>query len=195
MNDYSTISKSICEYCNLSYSKGLVVAHSGNISVRLSSELILTTPTLFSKQRLEPRDLVICDMNSNVLDGYNKPSSEIGTHLAIYSTNSDINAIIHTHPPYLCSYLYEGKLPNRDISFESQYWLKDLLLVPQFEPGSSSLSDFILSNKEKKALLYLLIKHGLFACGKSLQEAWWRTEIMENCSMINHLIDSRNING
>ena len=51
------------------YAKGWVASNDGNISIRLDQNRILATPTGVSKGKMEPDDLIICDLNGNKIEG------------------------------------------------------------------------------------------------------------------------------
>ena len=69
--------------------RGYVPSTDGNISVRLDSRRVLTSPTGISKGMMTPDDLVVTD-----LEGKNQrppePSSELAMHLLIYRRRPDI---------------------------------------------------------------------------------------------------------
>ena len=64
--------------------RGFVVATDGNISVRLDSRRILTSPTGMSKGTMIDEDMVIVDLEGHRLSGRRNPSSELAMHLLIY---------------------------------------------------------------------------------------------------------------
>ena len=51
----------ICEIGRLVFQKGWVAANDGNISIKLSSNRLLATPTAICKGMMKPDDLIICD--------------------------------------------------------------------------------------------------------------------------------------
>ena len=53
----------------LLYERGLIVAGDGNISARLSDELVITTPAGACKGMLEPEDMVVVDLEGRVRGG------------------------------------------------------------------------------------------------------------------------------
>ena len=49
---------------------------------------------------MKDKDIVILDLNGNVVEGENLPSSEWQMHLKLYKTREDIDAVIHAHTLY-----------------------------------------------------------------------------------------------
>ena len=71
------------------YQKGLVASNDGNISVRFNENEILITPTGVCKGDMTPDQMLKVDMESRVLSGFMKPTSEMKMHLAVYRKRSD----------------------------------------------------------------------------------------------------------
>src|ERR1700744_3567938 len=66
------------------YRLGFVPGTAGNLSVRLSHDRVLATPTAMSKFLLKPADMVVVDMEGHRVGESRNVTSEIGMHLAIY---------------------------------------------------------------------------------------------------------------
>src|ERR1700733_9582294 len=81
------------------YRLGFMPGTSGNLSVRLNQNHVLATPTGCSKYMLRPEDMVVVDLDGRLLSGTRNVTSEIGMHLAVYRMRSDVEAVIHAHPP------------------------------------------------------------------------------------------------
>jgi len=82
------------------YNRGLIAGSAGNLSVRLKGGKFLVTPTRRNKIFLRKEDLLVVNREGRVVEGEGKPTSEISMHISIYERRSDINAIVHAHPPY-----------------------------------------------------------------------------------------------
>ena len=59
----------IVRYGRMVHDKGFVAAMDGNLSVRLTEERILVTPTGLSKGAMRPTDLVIVDPEGKHVSG------------------------------------------------------------------------------------------------------------------------------
>lgn len=94
------IKEEICEIGKLMYDRGYVVSNDGNISVKVSENEIIITPSGVSKGRMTPDMMVKVDGNGNILEGNRYPSSEMKMHLAVYRERPDIYSVIHAHPPH-----------------------------------------------------------------------------------------------
>ena len=83
VNEYE-VKKQICEIGQRIYNKGFVAANDGNITVKVSDNVLFATPTGVSKGYMTPDMLIKVDMDGNVIEGKLKPSSELKMHLRVY---------------------------------------------------------------------------------------------------------------
>ena len=81
---------------------GLIRSSDGNLSVRLDETHFLMTPSGLYKMSMEPDDPIVVNQEGEVLIGKPglKPTSEINMHLEAFRQRTDINAVLHAHPPY-----------------------------------------------------------------------------------------------
>ena len=92
------------------YQKDFVAATDGNISARLMGNRMLITPSGSCLGELTPNQLVLVDFNRRVLSGTANPSSETPMHIMAYSQRTDINAVIHAHPPVTTGFSQNKRL-------------------------------------------------------------------------------------
>lgn len=182
--------KEIIEAGKHIYEKGLVSGTAGNISCRLSESRFLITASNTCLGQLKLDELVLVDEKgkpTEVTSQRSQPSSETGTHLAIYEVRSDINAVVHTHSIYASALAY-ARIHLKPVNPESFYILGDVPLIPYFKFGSIELAQAI---KEKigdyRALL--LQEHGVITIGKDLWEAVYIAELVEEVAKISYLVE------
>ena len=82
--------RDICIVGRWIHARNFVAATDGNISVRLDSSRILTSPTAISKGMMAPDDLVVTDLKGKRISGRRPPSSELAMHLLIYRRRPDV---------------------------------------------------------------------------------------------------------
>ena len=100
MQNTHRIKQDICEIGRRIYAKGFAAANDGNITVRVSDNVVLCTPTMHSKGFLKPDDIATVDMTGKQVAGRKKRSSEALLHLEIYKQRSDVKSVVHCHPPH-----------------------------------------------------------------------------------------------
>lgn len=82
------------------FMRGLSSGGSGNISVKLSDDRFLVTPTNSCLGELESERVSLIDINGNHISG-DKPSKEVPMHLAWYRHRPNCGAVVHLHSPWL----------------------------------------------------------------------------------------------
>lgn len=88
-----------CWKANLELPKlGLVIYTFGNVSsIDRNRGVFAIKPSGVDYDRMEPKDMVIVDLDGNVVDGELRPSSDVNTHLVLYNAFPHIGGIVHTH--------------------------------------------------------------------------------------------------
>ena len=116
------------------WKKDYVAATDGNVSVRLSDDRFLVTPSGFSKGFIAPDQLLVIDWDMTpVGPRYGstrdlRPSSEMRLHLEAYRQRPDIVSVVHAHPPTAVALSIAGVSLARCVLPEHRLRLKALLL-------------------------------------------------------------------
>lgn len=170
--------KAIVEIGKRMFIKGFVASNDGNISIRVGSNAIWTTPTGVSKGYMTPDMMVKIDMDGKVLAGRCKPSSEIKMHLRVYNENQDVMAVTHAHPPVATSFAIAGISLDKAILPEAVVNLGSVPIAHYATPGSTDVPDSVAPFcKSYNAVL--LANHGALSWGKDVFEAYYRLESLE----------------
>jgi L-ribulose-5-phosphate 4-epimerase len=105
-----TLKKVVCDL-NLELPKNhLVTWTSGNVSA-LDKQLgyVVIKPSGIRYENMKPEQMVVVDLEGKVVEGSLKPSSDLLSHLYIYSRRPDVGGIVHTHSPYATAFAAVGK--------------------------------------------------------------------------------------
>ncbi len=91
----------IIEYGKKLIQSNLTKGTGGNISIFIRDQkLMAITPSGIDYFKLKPEDIIIMDLDGNIVDGTQKPSSECSMHQIFYKNRDDINSVVHVHSPY-----------------------------------------------------------------------------------------------
>ena len=175
---FDTAAAAICEVGRRLLAAGLVAGNDGNISVRISADEVLITPTGLSKGELCPADLVLVDMQGQVLEGTLRPTSELALHLAVYQAAPHIGAIIHAHAPYATAFALAGRTLAGSRLAEVTECLGDIPLAEFAPPGSRALAEGAAEAASRHNGV-LLAAHGPVTWGDTLRQALYRMEELE----------------
>jgi L-fuculose-phosphate aldolase len=175
--------KEICRLGQLMYEHGLIVANEGNLSLRLSAEHILITPSGKCKGLLAPEELLVITLAGEIVCGEGQPSSETSMHIMFYRSRPDIHAICHAHPPTATGFAAAGKALEDAVLPEVIVGLGKVPLAPYATPGTREVCIALESLIQCHDAI-LLRNHGVVTCGGSLQEAYFRLETVEHFARI-----------
>ena len=90
------------------YEKDLIQLSSGNVSMRVSPEHLLITPSGIAYDVLTPQDMVVITLQGEVVEGEHAPSSETPMHTILYREAVEVNAVIHTHSLHALAFAVAG---------------------------------------------------------------------------------------
>lgn len=175
--------RDICAVGRLLHAHDFVAATDGNISLRLDSHRVLTSPTGISKAMMSPEDLVITDFAGNKLSGCRNPSSELAMHLLIYRLRPDVNAVCHAHPITATGYAAAGLALDKALLSEAIIALGTVPLAQYGTPGTSELTDSIEPLVQSHDAI-LMANHGVVTCGADLLTAYHRMETVEHFARV-----------
>lgn len=149
--------------------RGLISAAEGNLSVRVSAGLLLTTPTGHRKDELRPEDLALVPLvpEAGPAPRGPRPSSDIAIHRAIYVARPDVLAVAHAHLPASMTLTLAGEAPDPLALPETAFHLPVLPVVPFGAMGSHELATRIAATFAARDTprAVLLERHGAIAVG------------------------------
>jgi len=165
------------------YEQKLVVSTDGNISFRMKSDKIIITPSGFCLGDLDFNHMVHVDSNGNHKAGQLTPSTELPVHLEVYRQRSDINAVIHAHPPIITAFTLAG------IDFSEPFLPEFVIMydkIPIAPYAAPATVESAISIREliKNHDIIVLDRHGAVTVGKTLREAYCRMEKLEQIAQI-----------
>ncbi|MDX1662840.1 MAG: class II aldolase/adducin family protein [Candidatus Promineifilaceae bacterium] len=185
----STLRLEVVRIGQLMYEKGFICASDGNISVRLDTNRILTTPSGLHKGFLEPEHLVVVDLQGRVLEegqggaGPLQPTSELPMHLAVYLRRPELQAVLHAHPPITIA-LSIAEVPLTTCLLPEVIVTLGLIPVAEYATPSSEENVRAIQDLIVRHDALVLKRHGALTVGGSLMEAFMRLETVEQQSRI-----------
>jgi len=178
------LKEKIVEISRRLYQRGLVAGAGGNVSARIpDSQYILVTPSGLCKGYLRPADIVKVDLNGNLIEGRLRPTSETPMHTEIYKVREDVNAVVHAHPPFSTGFAC-ARIPLKAPIFpEIIAMVGEVATVEYATPTTSELA-MKVAEAAKKHEAMLLENHGTITIGASLEQAYQRTEVLEDYAKV-----------
>jgi L-fuculose-phosphate aldolase len=195
MTRESSLRADLVEVGRRMYARGYTASNDGNLSVRLDDERLLVTPKGVCKGFMSPDMMCITDLEGRKLQGDRDPSSEILMHLEVYRQRSDVNAVVHAHPPIATGFAVAGIPLDRAVLAEV---LTTLGRVPIAEYATPSTME--LPNAVRKYITahdgMLLANHGALTVGPDPYSAYYKMETIEHfahISLVARLLGRENL--
>jgi L-fuculose-phosphate aldolase len=157
------------------YERGYVAANDGNVSVRISQDRVLATPTGMSKGFMARSDLVVVDMTGRKVSGKREPTSEVKMHLRAYELRDDATAYAVAGIP-----LEECILPEVILTLGS---------VPLAHYGTPSTEEVpkSIEGVVMRSDAFLLKNHGVMTVGPDVLGAYHKMETVEHFAHISFI--------
>lgn len=162
------------------YDRGLTHGSTGNISVRLDDQ-VLVTPTGSSFGTLDPARISLLDAEGRHLAG-DPPSKEGPLHLAMFRHRPAAGAVVHLHATHSVALsVIDGLDPDDLLPPLTAYYVMRigrLPLVPYAPPGDPALAESVAAFASRHHAL-LLANHGPVVAGSTLAAATDAVEELE----------------
>ena len=187
-NSYHKYRELVCELCRQFFDAGWVTGTGGSISIRYGNRIYMT-PSGVQKERIQPDELYVLDVEGEVLSvpnrkpGSRQPKLSDCSPLFLHAFKQrNAGAVLHSHSicTSMATCLFEGQSEFR-ISHQEMikgikgYGYFDELRIPIIENTAwehelaDSLGDAIRNNP--KACAVLVRRHGMYVWGDTWEEA------------------------
>ena len=173
----------VVRFCKLLHQKNFLAANDGNVSVRLSGEEVLITPTGVPKAFLAPEDLVVVNLKGELVRGRGTPSGELAMHLRTLEARPDAKAVVHAHPPTCIALTLLKHLRLNGVLPEVILSIGKVEVVPYRRPLTDELAEAVADVARQTDAL-ILERHGTVTVGSSVAEAYSRTERIEHAAQV-----------
>lgn len=167
------------------FDRGLTFGSTGNISVRLDDGWLMT-PTGASMGNLDPARISRLNVAGNLVSG-DAPTKEAFLHIAMYECRPRAGAVVHLHSTHSVAVSCLEDIDEADVlpPLTAYYAMRvgRLPLVPYFPPGDIDLARAVREMASDHHAM-LLANHGPVVAGKSLADAVYATEELEETAKL-----------
>jgi L-fuculose-phosphate aldolase len=184
---YKSERKEVARFMRRLYKHGLTTTSGGNISLKVTDNVIAITPSATDKGRMKWEEVGLLTMKGENLTPDLKPSIESEMHLSIYR-KKDVKAIVHAHPTFATAFTAMNNKINIKLTAEAFAILGEPLYVPYALMGTKKLAELVADYIEKSDIL-LLENHGILTIGKNLLQAFDKIEVLENAARMTLIVD------
>jgi L-fuculose-phosphate aldolase len=177
--------------CRLLADEGHARTLAGQVTVRdLGGSGYWTTGFGAGLAETTVTNLVRVDDSMTPTEGPGLPNPAVRFHLWIYQRRSDLNCIVHTHPPHCCALGLIGE-PLAIAHMDATVFYDDCAFLPTWPglPVANEEGQIIADALGGKHSI-LLAHHGMLTTGSSLEEALYLAVLLEHAAEVQLLARS-----
>ncbi|MBM6614505.1 L-ribulose-5-phosphate 4-epimerase [Desemzia sp. RIT804] len=164
----------------------------GNVSgIDRDQGLVVIKPSGVEYENLQPKDMVVVDLDGKVVEGDMNPSSDTATHVELYKAFPTIKGIVHTHSPWAVSFAQAGRSIPAAGTTQGDYFYGDIPVTRAMKEEEITINyekqtgTVIIETFKEKALTpdevpgVLVNDHGPFTWGTSAENAVHNAVVLE----------------
>lgn len=185
--NYKKERREVARFMRRLYRQGLTTTSGGNISLKVSEDIIVITPSATDKGRMRWKEVGIMTIDGKNLTPELKPSIEHEMHLSIYRKKQDISSVVHAHPLFASAYTAMKCKIDTNLTAEAKAICGDPGFVPYALMGTSKLAS-LAAEKILTSDILLLENHGVLTTGTSLLQAFDKLEVLENAARMTMIV-------
>ena len=175
------------------FERGLTFSSSGNISARVDDGWLMT-PTGSTMGTLDPAKISKLDNDGEHISG-DKPTKESFLHQVMYEKRPSTGAVVHLHSTHSVAVSCLSDINKKNVlpPITAYYVMKigTLPLIPYFPPGDLDLAKAVREMASNHHAL-LLANHGPVVAGKSLEDAVYAMEELEETAKLFLMLKNMN---
>lgn len=187
--------EAMAEHGRLLFARGFSVGSAGNISARLPDGGLLMTPTNSCLGRLDPARISRLDAQYRHIGG-DRPSKEVFMHRAMLEARAEAGAVVHlhsTHATAIACLAAPGE--SAPIPPLTPYFVmrvgRSLPVIGYYRPGDAAMEPAIAAAARAGARAVLLANHGPVVSGRTLDDAVYAAEELEEAARLALLLHGR----
>jgi L-fuculose-phosphate aldolase len=187
-NQYKEERKEVARFMRRLYDHGLTTTSGGNISILVTDDTVLITPSATDKGRMHWNEVGIMTILGENLTPDLKPSIEHEMHLSIYKKRHEVTAIVHAHPVFASAFTAMKCKIDTCLTAEARAICGNPCFVPYALMGTKELAS-AASECIVNSDVLLLENHGILTTGSSLLQAFDRIEVLENAARMTLIVE------
>ncbi|NLJ41458.1 MAG: L-ribulose-5-phosphate 4-epimerase [Clostridiales bacterium] len=162
----------------------------GNVSgIDRQKGVMVIKPSGVPYAKLQPKHMVVLDLDGKKVEGDLKPSSDTPTHLELYKSFTEIGGISHTHSPWATSFAQAGRGIMALGTTHGDYFYGEIPctrkmtkaeIEGEYEKETGKVIAETFEGIDPVTIPGVLVNmHGAFTWGKDADEALHNSVVME----------------
>lgn len=169
----------MCDIGQRMWGRNYCDGNGGNISLRVSSDFVLCTPTMVSKGFMKPEHMCLVDLDGNQKAGTYKRTSEVLMHLQMMKRQARAIAVVHCHPLHATAFAVAQVEPPTCMIPEAEVMIGKVPVAAYRTPGTPEMGKLVADLVDRHNTI-LMGNHGAVAWSHlGIEDAYWKMEILE----------------
>jgi len=175
--------------------RGLAIYTFGNVSAFDAQRGVFAIkPSGVAYEGMKAADMVIVDLDSKVVEGTLRPSSDTKTHAALYRAFRGIGGIVHTHSTYATAWAQARTPIPLYGTTHADHLAEDVPCTEIMSPEAverdyeaetgTQIIDCFRGRDPQQTPMVLVAGHGPFAWGKTAEKAVYHAVVLEELAKI-----------
>ena len=162
----------------------------GQVTACADTETVWTASIIGGFANARDDTIIRINKDVEVVEGNGIPNPGVRFHLWIYRARNDVQAIVHTHPPYASALSMTGK-PLKIAHMDAAMFYEDCAHLNEW-PGVPLADEEgkIIAEALGKKRSILLSNHGLLTTGTTIEEATYLAIQFERAARLQILAES-----
>ncbi len=136
--------------------------YSGHVSMRVpGTETLYIQPRTESRSDVTPDSMLLVDFDGNVIEGEDKPPSELVIHTEVYRARPDVGAVIHNHMELATAFTMVKGVTLQVMDFHASRWASGIPVMRDVGHIKTTEDGVKLAQALGDANALLLRAHGL----------------------------------
>ncbi|HET7387424.1 MAG TPA: L-ribulose-5-phosphate 4-epimerase [Nocardioidaceae bacterium] len=167
----------------------LVIWTAGNVSARVpGEELLVIKPSGVSYDELDAASMVVTDLYGDLVEGYNRPSSDTSAHAYVYRHMPEVGGVVHTHSTYATAWSARAEPIPCVLTMVADEFGGDIPVGPFARIGDDSIGQGIVETlRGSNSSAVLMQNHGPFTIGSDARDAVKVAVMLEDVARTVHI--------
>lgn len=169
------------DICHQMAARHYVTGYGGNLAWKLEEDVILITPTMMNKGRVQPEDVVFINHAGDTVEGTRRPTGEKLMYLKFFNERPDIVSVLHCHAPNVGAFAIKDGTNElmRPYFPETITEVGPVPIVPYAEPLTEQLA-INFGPFLQKYNSFLMENHGIVTMSTdTIEWTWFNVELLE----------------
>jgi L-ribulose-5-phosphate 4-epimerase len=152
---------------------GLVVWTAGNVSARVpGTDRFVIKPSGVGYPDLTAKNMVVCDLDGEVVEGDLRPSSDTESHAYVYRHCPEVGGVVHTHSTYAVAWAARGRSVPCVLTAMADEFGGDIPVAAFASIGTDAIGRAVVETlRTTRSPAVLLQNHGPFTVGLDARSA------------------------